>query len=455
VGGLTAAWTFDTARSTNGADQGAFNGTPVEADGCLFAASTAGYVYALNDADGTLAWKRSFTVPTPGFGGAFVGGPVVNDGRVIVFVNRASSPYLAALDEHTGALLWVSDPVYTYPGGYTNATPQVFDGVVFAGFSPPEGDPKGVGGFALLDAPTGAVLTVTPTIPPGDVEKGFAGGGLWSTPAFDPQTRYAYIGAGNPFSKTVEDPNVNAILKIDLDRRRPSFGQIVGAYKGNVDQYSETLQVLSQNPACAETSDQTLALDDPACGQLDLDFGAAPNLFRGQDGHLLVGDLQKSGVYHVADAATMKPAWTKIVGASCQACNAASTAVDGNGIYLDGTPGGVMWSVSHDGAQRWASPVGDGAHYEAVSTANGVVYTIDNLGILDAWNADSGLPVLRHPLSLDTGTVDVAATSAGIVIADHTVFVSAAAGPGGAAAALGETAPAGTASGVIVAYRLP
>jgi len=53
---------------------------------------------------------------------------------------------------------------------------------------------------------------------------------------------------------------------------------------------------------------------------------------RNSDGTELVGDLQKSGVYHVADAATMKPAWTALVGASCQACNAASTAFDGSSI---------------------------------------------------------------------------------------------------------------------------
>jgi hypothetical protein len=226
-----------------------------------------------------------------------------------------------------------------------------------------------------------------------------------------------------------------------------------------VDQYSQTLQVLSQTPACAGTADQVLPLDDPACGQLDLDFGAAPNLFRDAAGQLLVGDLQKSGVYHVADATTMKPAWTQIVGLSCQVCNAASTAVDAAGVYLEGTPGGLLWSLSHNGPQQWVSPVGDGAHYQAISTANGVVYTLDSAGTLGAWDAATGLPVLRRPLSLDTANADVAATSAGITIADHTVFVSAAAGPAGpagAVAALGLAAPPdGTASGVIVAYRLP
>ncbi|MDX6217671.1 MAG: hypothetical protein QOG99_3255 [Frankiales bacterium] len=455
VGQLAASWVFDTAATTNGADQSVFNGTPTEADGCLFAASTGGFVYALNASDGKVVWQRQFTVPTAGLGGVFVGGPVVDHGRVIVYVDRDSGPYLAALDEHTGEVLWTSAPVYSYPGGYTNATPQVFGGLVFAGFSPPEGDPKGVGGFALLDATSGALLKVTSTIPAEDAKQGYAGGGIWSTPAYDAATRYAYVGAGNPYSRNLEHKNVNAILKIDLDRDRSTFGDIVGSYKGNVDQYSQALETLSQTPACEAGSDQTLPLDDPACGQLDLDFGAAPNLFRDANGRLLVGDLQKSGVYHVADAATMTPAWTQIVGLSCQACNAASTAVDANGVFLEGTPGGVMWSLSHDGARQWADPVGDGAHYQAISTANGVVFTVDNAGALAAWDAASGVPLLRRPLSLDTMNGDVAATSAGIAIAGHTIFVSASAGPAGGASALGIAPPDGTATGVIVAYRLP
>jgi outer membrane protein assembly factor BamB len=452
---LAPAWTFDTAKATNGADQGAFNGTPLESGGCLFAASTAGHVYALNATTGKVRWHRHFTVSLAGGGGVFVGGPALYRGRVIVLVNQDSAPYLIALDKHTGKTAWKSAPIYQYPSGYTNATPQVFGGVVVAGFSPPEGDPNGVGGVALLDAATGQIIHVTPTIPAADVKKGYAGGGIWSTPAYDEATHYAYVGAGNPFSRTVEHKNTNAILKIDLNRNRSTFGQIVASYKGNKDQYAKTLEVLSHTPACAVGDDQTLPLDDPACGQLDLDFGASPNLFRDKSGRLLVGDLQKSGVYHVATAAAMQPAWTQIVGLSCQVCNAASTATDEGGVYLEGTPGGLLWSLGHGGAQRWTSPVGDGAHYQAISTANGVVYTIDNAGTFGAWDAKSGAPLFRRPLSTDTHTADAAATSAGIAIARHTVFVSAAAGPGGSASAIGVPPAAGTASGVIIGYRLP
>ena len=124
----------------------------------------------------------------------------------------------------------------------------------------------------------------------------------------------------------------------------------MAAYQGNVDQYSETLQTLSGTPACAASDDPSVQypLDDPVCGQLDLDFGASPNLFTNAQGQLLVGDLQKSGVYHVAHADTMTPAWTALVGVSCAACNAASTAFDGRAIEGVATPGGSMFSLDRE-----------------------------------------------------------------------------------------------------------
>jgi outer membrane protein assembly factor BamB len=464
AGQLTAAWVFSTGST---GDSGAFNGTPLVADGCVFTASTGGWVYALDAATGHLVWAHHIAVTTPATGGAIVGGPALWHGRVIVIVNetadgQGSGPYLAAVDEQTGSPVWSSEPLATYAGDYSNATPQVFDGMVFAGYSPPEGDPNGVGGFALVSADDGKTLMTTPTISAADVAKGYAGGGIWSTPAFDPGTKFAYVGAGNPNSKAVEHANTNAILKVDMRDDSPTFGQIVAAYKGNVDQYSDTLQQLSQTPVCSASASAPDPLDDPVCGQLDLDFGASPNLFRNAAGQLLVGDLQKSGVYHVADAATMKPAWTLTAGGTCQACNATTAAVDDDGVYIDATPGGVLWSATHDGVARWASPVGDVVHYQALSTANGVVYAVDSGGDLDAWDASSGAPLLRRPIGVDGQTTTEGLSSAGIAIADHTVFAQVGAGllsavsSAGAQSSLPSQLQTSTfTSGLLVAYRLP
>ncbi len=444
---LAPAWVFSLSSA---GDSGQINGTPLVENGCAFFTASNGGVYAVDAASGALVWRHVFSVANPGLGGAIVGGVSIGEGLVDVIVNEtgdgsAAGPYVAALDMHSGALVWQSRPMNTGSGYYSNATPQVIDELVFAGFSPAEGDPHGQGGFALVDAEDGAIVKVTDTISSADQHNGFAGGGIWSTPAWDPGTGFAYVGAGNPYSKTEEDVHTNAILKVDMRENSPTFGDIVGSYKGNVDQYTQTLQTLSQTPVCAASTAAPDPLDDPACGQLDLDFGAAPNLFTA-NGHEVVGDLQKAGVYHVADAGSMAPVWNTVVGATCQACNAASTAVDGSSVLGESTPGGLLFGLDRDaGARQWTTPVGDGVHYQAISEANGVVYTFDTTGFFDAFDAASGLPLMRRQMTQDTGYPTGALTSGGIAVAYHTVYVGASGGPGNGLPA----------NGFLIAYRLP
>ena len=439
---LTAAWVFSTARE--GDVSGAINSTPIVANGCVFVGSGAGVVYALDQATGAVQWKRSLDAGQPGLGGAIVGAPAVANRKVFVLVNETGGPYAVALDEGSGSVVWRSAPVTTYPGSYTNASSALYRSLLFAGFSAPEGDSHGQGGWALIDTATGAIRDVTTTIPPADQARGFAGGGIWSTPAFDLRNGYAYVGAGNPFSKTQEDPYTNSILKIDVSSSRATFGQVVAHYKGNPDQYTNTLETLSQTPICRATDINGVPypLDDPACGQLDLDFGASPNLFSDSVGQPLVGDLQKSGVYHAARADTMAGRWSTLVGLSCAVCNAASAAYDGTTVYGSAAPGSTEYALDPTtGAARWQAAIGDGIHYQSTSAAAGVVYTVDGAGFLDGWDAASGHTVLRHQLAEDTGTQMSGVTSSGVAIADHTVFVTA-----------GGSSGTGTA-GYVVAYR--
>lgn len=448
VGKLAPAWTFSTSSTGDGTG---FNTTPVVDGGCVFIGSFGGTAYALDAATGHVVWQRKLQAPNPGSGGVLVGAAAVDGNAVVFLVNEFTAPYAIALDRSTGAVVWQSPPfapplssTAVQAGSYTNASPILANGFIVAGYSPPEGDPTASGGFSLIDARTGAIVVTTPTIPPADQAKGYAGGGLWSTPAYDPATHYLYWGSGNPGSKTKQHPNTDAILKIDADRSRPTFGQIVASYQGNVDQYTSTLQALSQTPACQASDNPAVPypLDDPVCGQLDLDFGASANLFTDASGNELVGDLQKSGVYHVADAATMKPVWSTLVGASCAACNAASTAFNGSSVEGEATPGGTMFSLAHtSGAVQWLTPVGDGFHYQSISSADSVVWTTDTAANLDAFDATTGQLLARRPLSTDAGAPVTNDTSAGIAIAEHKLFVAA----GGAGYS--------TATGYVIAYQ--
>jgi outer membrane protein assembly factor BamB len=432
VAGLKPAWVFSTSSTGDGTG---FNTTPVVYDGCAFIGSFGGVVYALDARTGHVVWQRKLEAPNPGSGGVIVGAAAIDGPAVVYLVNEFAAPYAIALSRSTGAVIWKSAPFappltasVAQAGSYTNASPMVANGFVLAGYSEPEGDPTATGGFSLINARTGAIVKTTPTIPPAAQAEGYAGGGLWSTPAYDPSTEYAYWGAGNPNSKTKQYKTTDAILKIDLDPSRSTFGQIVASYEGNVDQYTSALEQLSQSPVCAASANPAVPypLDDPACGQLDLDFGASANLFTLSDGTTVVGDLQKSGVYHVANATTMAPVWSALLGASCAACNAASTAFDGSSIDGVAAPGGTAFSLNRStGATNWLSPVGDASHYQSVSAADGVVWTVDSLSNLDAFDAATGQPLAHRPLAVDAGAPVTNLTSTGVAIAEQQLFVAA------------------------------
>jgi polyvinyl alcohol dehydrogenase (cytochrome) len=439
---LLPVWRYSTGHVSSVVTFVDLDTTPVIARGCVFVADAASDVVALDATTGRRIWQRHVDVLKSGFdAGGFVGTPFVDGKRLVLIVNEASGPYAIALDTSTGNIIWKSPPVDTYPGAYSHASPIVSRGVVFVGFSVPEGDPVAQGGFALVDGADGHILAKTYTVPEADWGAGGAGGGIWSTPAVDAASGYAFFGSGNPFSKQSEHDRTNAILKVDLDRGRPTFGQIVASYKGEIDQAvpllhdlaQPTCRLIPENPPLPQfppfLPDFSQARDSFACLQLDLDFGGSANLLRAADGRLLVGELQKSGVYHVVRADDMLRERRVTLGVSCLICNGASTAYDrdSGAVFAAASPGPNMVSFRpRDGRLRWASPIGDVAHYQPPAIANGVAYSLDSNGFLDAWDARSGVPLLRKPLPVDGGLYAVGAfASGGVAIANHTVYVAA------------------------------
>ena len=429
---LSPRWAYTTAGA--GVGLGDLNGTPIVAGGCVYLNTAAGAVTAVDLATGDEVWSATVVLDpnkVAGLGGIFVSSPVVTGDTLVALVNQQDAPYAIAFDRRTGERRWRSKPLVAQTGFYTNATPVVFDGLVLAGYSPAEGDPEGRGGVAIINASSGTIIKRAWAVPDADFALGYAGGGIWTAPAVDPVGKYAYAGTGNPFSKKIEHPNTNAIVKIDLDRTRATFGTIVGSAKGNIEQYAPVFRDVV-DPACETAGDdpnlQLVVGNSAPCLQLDLDFGSPPNLFTDDTGRLLIGDLQKSGVYHVADARTMEKVWSATVGGSCPACNAPATAWDGDGIYGVSTPGGAMFSLAADGSLRWLSPVADGVHYQSTTVANGVAYTIASSGELLAFDAATGAPLLRRPIGADLppgAQPPVALSSSGIAVVGDTLLVAA------------------------------
>ena len=431
---LAPVWTF-SAQAAGG--NGDFTGTPTIADGCLYMGSNAGWVFAANADTGEKAWATKLVN-----GGGINSSVTVQDGQVYVSVARVGSPYVAALDQGTGRVLW-ERTLDSQAGSDVYASPVIVDGVLLMGVSGGSAE-LGVeadryafqGSFSLIETGTsprstmkpGEVLRKTWTIqPPSDEPpKGnFAGATIWSSPAVDPVAKVAYVGAGNPFRPQAEHKHANAVLKFDVDRASSTFGDVVASYKGEIDEY---LPVISTLP-CSDIPGNPAPYYPQGvgqCGDIDLDFGASPNLFTLADGRRVVGVGQKSGVYHVMDATTMKPIWKQLVGAPTSVGGiVGSTAAADGAVYGPITTGGYLWSLDQlTGSLRWVAPVGDGVHWgNPVSVANGVVYTVDFRGFLDGYDAATGLQILHRPLNLG-GPLAPALSWGGVSIARGTVYAA-------------------------------
>ncbi len=441
---LAPAWTFDANRWTFG-ENNEVTGYPIVADGCVYVGSSTGFdqpgwVFAINADNGDLVWRTRV-------GGGVFSTLEVSDGRIYAFVSKISQPYVVALDQHTGEILW-EKTVDHQIGSDAVSSPIVFDGLVWVGVSgtAAEGDDADrfnfQGNFVLLDADSGEILTKTYTIPDELWPDGYAGGAIWGTVAIDPETAYGYAPTGNPFEYDSEHEHTNAILKLDLARARdaegrwtpsaeeitnPSFGQIVDSYKGDVEEYFPELEAI--NEGCEEFEElESVFAFGFECGNLDLDFGATPTIFFDDAGRKLVGAGQKSGVYHAFDAETMEPVYKTLLGIPGPFGGiVGSPAYDGRNIYGPHTVGGYLWSIEkNQGDLRWVAPVPDAVHWgNPVTEANGVIYTPDLRGFLNAFDAQTGAQLLAYPIPLGSQTnTDPALTWGGATVARNTVYVS-------------------------------
>jgi outer membrane protein assembly factor BamB len=476
VDDLVAAWSFD------GASVGATGGmrsTPIVAGGCVFIGLGQGYlgdrgdVIALDAETGDVVWHTQldgsvlglaaangmiYATPSTGTRGE-VALPVVTD------TYEPAGSYAVALDAGTGAVRWTSqrlDDGNAANGTFVNASPVAFAAggrsMVFVPLAGGAGDGARVPMY-FLDALTGATIRRAFTLTDAEYRAGFGGTGIWSTAAYDPATQHLYAGTADSDGRTRQHPYNNAILRIDANPRRATFARVVGAYTGTTEHANlDPLVGYPNNPLCGLGGlGEDLALptffDTSAsveCLELDLDFGASPNLYRSADGRLRVSALQKSGVLHSVDAVRMQAAWTAFVGPGGPAMHSATASVADGRIHVGATPNLLFGFDQETGGLGWLSTSGvDAFAYQPVTTANGVLYGINDLGLLLAFDAATGSPLANRLLAADGGFDQCLGVGAGVAVAGGTVFAPCDAG--GLSDLAGLPSPAGG----LVAYRLP
>ncbi len=418
---LATSWQY----TPDAAEGSSFSGTAAIADGCVYVGSQSGWVYALNADTGALVWKKRVEEdPTVAFSsgaGGINGSLAVANGRIYASVANYENPYVAALDQETGDVLWATT-TEKQTGAGTQASAIVFDDVVIAGWDTAgiefdaEARKTAYGGFAVIDAITGKLLKRTYTIPIKDRKEGFSGGNIWSSFAIDEKTKYGYVGTAAPYSPAHEHERTNAILKVDLDKSRPTFGEIVDSYKGLHDTYVDTTREL---PCVPIAPGSNFAEGTGPCQKLDLDFAAAPNLMKVK-GKTVVGELQKAGIYHMANAKNMKglhQVFISTPAAGFAPSSIGSTAVDpSGGIYVVAGTFNSLVSLDKSTADyRWISSTTDlPLHANPTTSANGVVYSLNGSGLLTAHDTRTGTPLLVAQVGSSLGS--------GVAVARNTVY---------------------------------
>jgi polyvinyl alcohol dehydrogenase (cytochrome) len=246
-------------------------GTPVVAGGTIYYDDWTGTVHAANATTGTPIW-------TTKVGGLFIASPAVT--RDAVFV--AGGATLTRLDRATGRVEWKA-VTNDNPSAAIDASPVVVDDIVLqATASNEEPVAKKVytfrGSISAFDATTGKERWRFYTTQD-DAHDG-PGVGLWSTPAVDVARKLLYIGSGNAYAEPT-GPLADSILAIDYTTGRLRWSR----------QFRTSDVFSAGNPKSKDT-----------------DVGASPNMWT-VNGHDLVGDGDKAGVYHALDRDTGKVVW--------------------------------------------------------------------------------------------------------------------------------------------------
>jgi polyvinyl alcohol dehydrogenase (cytochrome) len=396
VSDLKVQWAFPTV--------GAVSGTPAVVNDVAYAADSEGWVYAINR-DGHELWRHHVTVHSPPalpFAlGLKVSDSLLVTNHTIIFGDLGGD--IHGLDVNTGAELWDvrpnDQPAASIFGSATMVGNDVAIGISsieeLAIAVTPGYVPSFRGSVVLLDPSDGHVIWQTYTISDADHAAGATGAGVWGTPAYDRGSNTIFVGTGNNYT-SVTTTTSDALMALD-------------ARDGHIKWVNQ------------ETNDDDWSFiypfqtpDDPN-NPPDFDFGDSPQVYR-VGGQLVVGAGQKSGFYHVVDAAT---------GAEINQFQAApggnlgglfADSAVANGIaYANGTDwpnpfghpltppnGGNLTAIAGDGSRElWRIETPGSPNLSGVAVANGVVYFQSAKDAkLYAVDAATGAVLAQVPLSL-------------------------------------------------------
>lgn len=395
VGDADVVWTFSI-------DDASVSGTPAVAGGTVYAGDSSGRMWAVSAADGTERWHTQLSGSISG--SALVTGKLVVIG---VYAGSGKGAGLYGLDRLSGEVEWWTEldphPLSAIFGSPTKVRNDVAVGVA----SNEEGatiDPSYPccstrGSLALVDPKDGALVWQTYTVSdPGPIQGGGAGAvlgpsgaSIWSTPTFDDELNLIFASTGNNFSEPTTDTS-DAIVAFDV-----KSGAIVWSnQRTEEDLWNFRYPFSTEHP--------------------DFDFGDSPQVYTLSNGRKVVGAGQKSGFYHVLDAATGEEVLEPVqyVAGGLLGGLFADSAVAGGVVYANAVdwnpfdpmsvPAGHLVAFSADTlAEAWEFDTPGSPNLSGVAVANGVVYFQSLFdGNLYALDAATGAQLLALPVGPST-----------------------------------------------------
>ena len=362
-------WKFKT--------QGPVSAEPTVVNNVMYVGSWDGYMYALNATTGALIWKtylgitiaNSYCIPSA-LGIASTA--TVQNG--IVYVGGGDDRWYA-LNAQNGSILWsVSTGDNSAAGGHFNwASPLIINGYAYVGIASLGDCPLVQGLMLKIDLTNHLIVNETKIVPDGQI-----GGGIWSSPSYDPVTNKIFVATG---TKNAPDQEyAQAMLAIDAN----------------------TMQIVDHWEL------------PNAWAVLDSDFGTSAIVYDDNIGRKLITAINKNGTAYTFNRNNLAggPLWqqTVAIGGECPTCSVSSVStptVQNGNVFLSGESGDIN-GYTYQGTVRavdastgnliWQHGT-NGPIFPALTSANGLI--LDAPGnVFEILNATSG----KRLFSYDTGS---------------------------------------------------
>jgi outer membrane protein assembly factor BamB len=315
-----------------------------------YVGSWDGYEYAVNTSTGAMIWKQNLGVTVdPGCNP--VNNGVTSSAAVVggVLYVGGGGPYWYALDPATGNILW---KVYTgdnsQAGAHYNwSSPLIVGSYAYIGIASNCDNPLVQGQLmqvGISGAQQGQIVNTYNFVPNGQV-----GGGIWTTPTYDPATNTIFVSTGT------------------LNDHTQTQSQAIVALDATNLHYKSSWQLPFE------------------ASVMDSDWGTTPTLTTDASGDQLLSVANKNGVLYTFNRNNLAagPVWQKqiAIGGDCPTCGDGTIA---SGIFANGT-------LYYAGGSNVQGGHGSGGSITAFDPGTGKVL----------WSRQTEQPVLGSPADVN------------------------------------------------------